>query len=115
MAIPFNTTTIAILRLSTLDQDGEPYQGAVPTAVVTGVRACISLGNQGGSGREKTQGGEQSVIRARLSCDPVDLRHTDIVKDETTQEEWFVEWTEPRVAFGLDHRQAALRQVQGRV
>lgn len=109
MAIPLHTTTITVLRVAT-DPGRDPYDALPePAVVAAGVRAHLSSP----SGRERTAGGSQEVVEFRLACDPVDLRHTDQVRDETTGLVYEVVWTRERQALGLDHTQAGLKQVTG--
>lgn len=112
MAIPFATTTIAILRQADEDLEGEPYQDSPYLTIATGIRAVVSMSPQN-RGEETTRGGERSKVKARLSCDPCDLRHTDRVKDLTTNTEWTVEYSEPRVGLGVDHVTAGLFRTGG--
>jgi hypothetical protein len=114
MAIPFATTTIAILRLSEEAMDGESYQTEVRSVFATGIRASISMSPQN-RGEETTQGGERAKVKARLSCDPCDLRHTDQVVDLVTDDVWNVEYTQNRVGLGIDHVTAGLYRFAGRV
>lgn len=109
MAVPFHTTTITVLRVAA-DPARDPYDAPPePTVVASGVRGHLSSP----SGRERTAGGSQEVVEFRLACDPVDLRHTDQVRDETTGLVYAVVWTRERQALGLDHTQAGLKQVTG--
>jgi len=80
-----------------------------PTVVSSGIRAHISTPR----GRERTAGGSQEVVEFRLTCDPVDLRHTDQVQDEQTSALYEVTWARTREGFGLDQTQAGLKQVSG--
>lgn len=107
MSLPINTTTIRVLRSNPAD---EPYEDAGPgTIVAVGVRAHISTSR----GDEEPSGGDQEVVHFRLSCDPVDLHHSDRIEDESTGEAYDVQWARLRRGLGLDHVEAGLRQVEG--
>ena len=107
MAIPLATTTISVLPGTT---SGDPYDSdPSDTPTATGVRAHISTG----SGDETVRGGQQEVVTFRLSCDPVELSHTNRVKDEATDEVYEVVWARSRTGLDLDHVQAGLRMVKG--
>lgn len=117
MGIPLATTTISVLRPTQADIDAEPYgddsEGS-RIVVVTDVRAVIwAPGSE--RQRKKVAGGEEALIKARLTCDPIDLRIIDWVKDLTTQEIWKVDSFVQRVALGLDHTQAELYLFKGLV
>lgn len=109
MAVLLYTTTISVLRVPA-DSARDPYD-AQPAAevVASGIRAHISSP----SGREHTEGGSQEVVEFRLSCDPVEIRHTDRVQDEQTGAVYEVTWARERQGLRLDHTQAALKQVTG--
>ena len=109
MAIPVATTTIAVLRVPS-DPGRDPYD-AKPAAEVIASRIRAHLSSP--SGRERTVGGSQEVVEFRLSCDPVDLRHTDQVQDEQTDAVYEVTWARIRQGLGLDHVEAGLKQVTG--
>ena len=109
MAVPLHTTTISVLRLPT-DPARDPYDPQPsPEVVASGVRAHISSP----SGRERVAGGSQEVVEFRLSCDPVEIRHTDQVQDEQTSALYEVTWARTRAGLGLDQTQAGLKQVTG--
>jgi len=111
MAIPMHTTTISVLRLPP-DPARDPHDPQPePGVIASGVRAHIASPR----GRERSGGGEQEVVEFRLSCDPVDLRHTDRVQDDQTGDLYEVTWARPRGGLGLDHTQAGLKQVSGLV
>lgn len=115
MAIPFSTTTISVLRQPTAQFEGEPYQTdteATRTTVASGIRAVVSS-SATGRGRERRAGGEQSTVYGRLTCDPVDLRHTDWIKDSTTGRIWQVSSIMSRRGLGTDHEQAEIFYVEG--
>lgn len=117
--IPLATTTISVLRESQADASAEPYQGKVASdraVVVSKVRATISApATRAGQGQEITQGGEQVRIAFTLACDPVDLRHTDWIRDDGTGEVFKVVWATRRIGFGLDHTQAQMYKTEGLV
>lgn len=114
--IPFATTTISVLR-SPADEpaEGEDYRDPYDTqpdrtAVHVGVRAHISAP----SGREQVAGGEQAVTRFGLACDPIELRHTDWVLDETTDITYRVVWAARRTGLpALEHTAGALELIEG--
>jgi hypothetical protein len=116
VSIPFATTTIGVWRAPTPAPDDEgdwpdPTDPVVRSKVFTGVRAHISTS----SGRENVASGSlREVADFRLSCDPVDggLRHTDVVEDETTGEQFEVTWAHSRYpqGLGMHHEQAGLRR-----
>ena len=109
MSIPLATTQISVLRVAA-DPARDPYDAKPAAAVIaSGIRAHISTPN----GREQTAGGSQEVVEFRLSCDPVDLRHTDQVQDEATGAVYEVTWARAREGLGLDHVEAGLKQVAG--
>lgn len=109
MAIPLATTTITVRRVPD-DEDLDPYdEQPEPETVASGVRAHISTR----TGRETVAGGSQEVVSFGLSCDPVDLRHTDEVVDDTTGETFEVVWAISRQGLGMDHVQAGLERVTG--
>lgn len=107
--ITLATTTITVLRVAD-DPDRDPYDPPpAASEVATGVRAHIGSA----TGREQAVGGQQSVTDLRLVCDPVDLRHTDQVRDDTTGETFEVVWVKQRTGLNLDHTAAYVRHVEG--
>lgn len=114
MALPFATTRISILRLTEDSLNGEPYDDEVRTVFLTNIRAVISQSPQN-RGSEVTKGGERATVKARLSCDPCDLRNTDKIVDLVTEEVWSVEQVMKRTGFGLDHMAAGLFRTSGRL
>lgn len=110
--IPVATTTISVLRDTTVDDTTDPYDSpdsGEPEAVATGVRAVISSP----TGRERNIGGTQSQVEFSLSCDPTDLKHTDLVLDEVTNLRYQVVWVTRRNGLGLEHTRAGLKMVEG--
>lgn len=111
MTIPIHSTTITILRSplsATRDQwDENPAPDAAPVA--TGVRAVIWQ-PQGG---EQQSGSTQERRQPRLSADPCDLDHRDVVLDEKTGDVWQVLWTQRVGAFGLEETIAGLASTSG--
>src|SRR3546814_16573557 len=80
MPVPLHTTTVSVLRVAA-NPTRDPYDTQpAPSVVASGIRAHISSPR----GREQTAGGSQEVVEFRLTCDPVDPRHTDQVQDEQT-------------------------------
>lgn len=111
--IPLATTTITVWRSPT-DDGAEPFDPLDPPEdhemVVAGVRAHISSP----SGDEAvTSGGDREVVQFGLGCDPCDVEHGDVVVDDTTGEQYQVDWAHHRVGLGLDHVTGGLRQVSG--
>ena len=117
MAIPLATTTITILRQKPEDIYEEPYsdeQESDRVVFASGIRAVLMApATRAGQGQETTRGGEQVRVAFALACDPVDLRHTDWIKDERTGEVFEVIWTAQRVGFGLDHTSAQMFKTEG--
>ena len=118
--IPIATTTISVLRAPADDPEvGEDYLDPYDPhpereVVVSGVRARIGRG--GGGMRENVAGGTQSVIGLMVWCDPFDegLVATDQLLDEQTGDVY--ELDGPALhqrGFGLDHFEAAIKQVVG--
>lgn len=113
--IPLSTTTIRVERVPTVDDGGDPVDPYDPQPdaeiVAEAVRAVISSP----TGRERNIGGTQSAVEFSLSCDPVDLRHTDTVHDEATGLTYQVVWvtSRPSGGLGLDHTRAGLKMVSG--
>lgn len=109
MAIPLATTTITVLRVAD-DPTRDPYDEPPAAAeAYTGVRAHIGSA----TGREQVAGGSQSITDLRLTCDPIDLRHTDQVRDDTTSETFDVVWVKNRTGLGMDHTAALLQHQEG--
>ncbi len=105
--IPLATTTISVLRVPPGDVYDEPYgTPAARTAVSTGTRAVIDRGR----GAERVAGGEQSSLDLTLTADPVDLNHTDQVRDDTTNTIYQVTYV---VTYWDSHLEAGLRVVTG--
>lgn len=109
--IPLATTTITVLRQSEPDQYEEPYGGtsgpAGRSAVATGVRAVIDRP----TGREQVAGGEQNRVDLSLVCDPCDIDHLDLVRDDRTGHAYRVVWT---LDYG-EHIEGGLQIVTGEV
>lgn len=109
MTIPLATTTIAVRRPSE-SGSRDPFETAPTyTTVASGVRAVVGAPTF----TEQFIGGQQQVMLAHLTCDPVDLQATDRVLDESTELEWGVIGILPRAGFSLDHTAATLRIVAG--
>lgn len=107
--IPLHTTTIDVLRS---DQDGtkDRLDPLTWSTVHPNVRAVISTP----IGSERVAGGSSEDVSARLDCDPVAIRHTDRVRDNTTGETFEVTWARTRYGLGLDHTVADLRKITDR-
>lgn len=109
MALTVASTTITVMRLPD-DPDRDPYdEPPAAEEAYTSVRAHIGSP----TGREQAVGGQQSVTDLRLVCDPIDLRHTDQVVDDTTGETFDVVWVKQRTGLGMDHTSAFLKHVEG--
>lgn len=109
MPIPASTTFITVLRRPT-DATSDPWEPAAQQEVVSGVRAVIDSPR----GREITENSAQEVLRWKLNCDPTDLRHTDVVRDERTLDEYEVEWVSVLgTGMDLEHIEAGLKKVTG--
>ncbi len=107
MTIPVSTTTISVFRPDASADTYESDEG--PTLVANAVRAHI--GSPRGRGSER--GGQQSTSSYRLTSDPVDLRHTDVVRDDFTGTFYSVVWTYRRVGLNVDHVSAELQLAEG--
>lgn len=116
--IPLHTTYITVKRRPA-DPGHDPYEPYEPgpagdeVVVASNVRAQISSP----SGREVVAGGSQEIVQFSMSCDPVDLKNTDTVLDQTTNEVYQVVWARKRTSVdgSLDHTRASLKQVTGLV
>jgi hypothetical protein len=109
VSIPLSTTTITVRRLSDPAREKDSSE-IVPEdyfPLATGVRAHIYPV----SGRGAVVGGSQEVIDFRLTCDPTDLQHTDLVDDASRT--YLVVWSVLRQHPALDHVEAGLRTVSG--
>lgn len=105
MTIPIASTTISILRAPEQD-DGYPDTEPVYVTVTTGVSAHLSRPH----GNESDLG-ERTMLRVRLICNPCDLRHTDLVRDEQTGLVWQVDWVQLRTQGTItDHLVAGLHR-----
>lgn len=121
MSIAIATTRIDVVRPAsppTEDPYGDGYDEPADrddseTTVATGVRATISPAGRGTTG--SSSGGQMEVVEFKLTADPCDLTHLDVVVDATTAERYEVLWslTTPGVA-GLGHTVAGLRTITGR-
>lgn len=100
------TTTGSILRPA----DGDPYESAATTTLVQGLAAHLS----DPTGSEIDLGGQQERIDAVLLTQPdIDLRHTDLWRDDPTGDLYRVAWVQPRRGLGLDHTKAGLVRFDG--
>lgn len=101
------TTTVTVTRPTA----GDPYEtSAGETTVASGVAAHLSSP----SGAEIDRGGQLEQVDAVLLAAPgVDLRHTDLVTDDVTDEQYRVAWVEARQGLGLDHVKAGLTRWHG--
>jgi hypothetical protein len=105
--LPLATTTGTQLR----PPSGDPYEtAATPTTVATGLPSHISTP----TGNEVDAGGQLERIDAVLLADAsVDLRHTDLWRDDGTGNEYRVAWVRKRQGLGLDHIKAGLVAYDG--
>lgn len=104
--LPLATTTITVERPAS----GDPYEPGAITSLSTGTAAHIGQP----SGVEVQQGGEmESITDVLLVQAGIDLRHTDLVVDETTGQRYRVAWVRARQGLGLDHVKAGLVTHQG--
>ncbi len=109
--IPVATTTVTVLRVAPADEYAEPYSGAEPgnrVTVARKVRAVIGRG----TGREQLGGGEQSILDVDLACDPIDLRPTDLVRDDYDNTLYRVVWAH---TYPREVTEGGLRNVAGDV
>jgi hypothetical protein len=110
MALPLATTTMTVLRAA--DQtDAYPDADPVFSPVLTGVRAHTFRPR----GREEGPLSQRSVTTAFVLLDVVDVRHTDVLRDEHTLTLWQV-MTVTVIAdqnVGLDHIKCSVRKVEG--
>lgn len=100
------TTTATVRR----PVDGDPYETAVATVVAAGLPAHISAPG----GNEIDQGGQLEQVTALLLAPAgTDLTHTDLVTDDSTDEQYRVAWVRERQGLGLDHIVAGLVAYDG--
>lgn len=101
------TTTGTILR----PPSGDPYETAAdPTVIASGIAAHVSAP----TGSEADRGGQLERIDAVLLTEPnVDLRHTDLFRDDGTDTTYRVAWVRQRQGLGLDHTKAGLVLYEG--
>lgn len=108
MSIPLPTTTITVLRPDSTSDDYENDTG--PVAVASGINAHI--GSPRGRGSEV--GGQAAVVDKQLICDVInDLRHTDLIRDNSDQRIYSIVWVDYKRALGLDHISAGLKIAEG--
>jgi hypothetical protein len=109
--IPLSTTRIDVLRGTESSGYEEPYSGGSDPAgwdrVAENIRAVIDHP----TGNLDLGGGQQNVMNYVLSADPVELRHTDRIYDQTSQRTFRITWF---MAYP-DHVEAGLRDVEGEV
>lgn len=113
--IPLSTTTIDVLRVAPADEYAEPYSGDDTdrrTVVAVGVRAVIQRQSNRSSGVEQNAGGEQSITDLELTSDLIDLRHTDLVRDNYDGRVYRVVWV---ISYPHEHTEAGLRVTEGLV
>src|SRR5688500_14340017 len=108
--LPLATTTITVKRVpADTDRDAYDEKPAEITAH-SGIPAHFSSP----SGREIMRGGSQEVIDRHLDCEIIDLKHTDHVIDEQTDERYQIVWAHKRMGLGLDRIEAGVKRVEGR-
>lgn len=99
--LPLATTTVTVKRPA----NGDPYETASLSTASSGTPAHIGQP----SGSEVQRGGELETITDVLLADAgLDLRHTDLLVDEATGQEYRVAWVRERQGLGLDHVKAGL-------
>lgn len=105
------TTTISVLRVPALPddelRDGEDQ--TEPEQIDSLVPASIGTGRS----REDRDAGNREADATRLVCDITDLRHTDLIVDETTGVTWALTSTVVDYRLGLDYMAADLQRVTG--
>lgn len=100
------TTTGTILRPAT----GDPYETATTTEVATGIASHISAPR----GNETDLGGQLVRVDAVLLTEPgIDLRSTDLWRDDGTGTIYRVGAVVARQGLGLDHTVAGLAFHEG--
>lgn len=113
MPIPLSTTLISIVR-STLPDLQDPYDGpqAYPdpstTVIATGIRAVVGVP----TANAILTIGDRVVYTSKLTCDPCDLKESDIVT-ESSGRIWVALGPTPFGAFSISGMQATLRLVEG--
>lgn len=115
--IPYAPTSITVMRPRDMS-DVEPYSGVEQFEVVArGVRASIGAFSRTVSATEIRRGGEQSTTVLQLTCDIPEsgITHNDRVIDETTGEEYGVDWAFKRIGLGVDHYTCEIFQSKGLV
>lgn len=107
MTLPLTTTSVTIQRPA----DGvDPYEDQGLTVVATGVRGVVSGSAGGGIDR----GGAQEVLTATLYVEQeADVKHYDIITDETSGQRWRAQWMRERYELGLGHKVVGLEAVAG--
>ncbi len=107
MSIPLSTTTIDIFRPDTSADDYESDRGV--TLMFPDVRAQLSSPK----GRGRQVEGQIEVVDKELECDPIDLKHTDIIRDNGTGDWYSIVWMDQRIGLGLDHTTGGLKRTTG--
>ncbi len=107
MSIPLSTTTINVYRPDASADDYENDSGV--TLVHSEIRAQLS--SPKGRGREVE--GQIEVIDKELECDPIDLKHLDVIRDNVTGNWYSTVWVDQRVGLGLDHTTGGLKRTTG--
>lgn len=100
------TTTITIKRQA----DEDPYDR---TSAIESTIAAIPAHISFSRGSESIVGGERSTIFARCICGIIDdVRHTDTLIDNTTDDQYLIQSVISKVGFGLDHLEIDLLKVE---
>lgn len=107
MSLPISNTTISVMRSVSTD-DSLPIDS--PAVLASHIAAVIRPKS---SGREDQVGGSKALSTYLLNADTNDLRHTDLVLDESSQQLFDVIFAVYRAGLGLDHMYAELQLVQG--
>lgn len=105
--IPLSTTTVTVERPGV---GTDPYETVVLSEVASGVAGHISAP----SGSDLHVGGDQENVSAVLLAECcVDVRHPDLVTDDSTGNQYEVVWVRRRIGLGLDHLKIGLRASSG--
>lgn len=106
MAVPLATTTITAQHA----REDEPGEGRTFTTYARRISAHLSA--PAGT-EEGAPGGGSSTVTNDLLCDPIDLRATDRIVDDSTGLLYEVDWVKPRSGLGLDHVKAGVHRTEG--
>lgn len=108
------TTTISVLRVPAgEDETDNPRDGddtlPEPEQIDSLVPASIGIGRAS----ENREGTSREVGVTRLICDPTDLRHTDLIIDETSGITWSLTTATLDERLGLNYLAADLQRASG--